>query len=133
MTVMTGKASGRCRGAEGVYGWFSPGFRGYVAAVSWRDGQTVRDAHERPRWAILERFDCRWQVMRTWCLPPSMAERAAADPTWTPDIPFELLTPQFRWAAIDAAAAQGLPAPGPDPLVPRVPIGDLDAIRRGAK
>lgn len=118
MTTMSGKAEGRCRGVEGVYGWFSPGFNGYAAAVSWRDGQTAHEPHVRARWAILERRDCRWNVVRTWCLPPAMAERAAADPDWTPDVPFELLHPVTQWAIIRDRQAAGEEWDGPLPLVP---------------
>lgn len=119
MSVMAGKASGRCRGVEGVPGWFSPGFAGYAAAVSWRDGQTAHEPEARDRWAILERTDQKWGVLRTWCLPPGLAERAASDADWTPDVPFELLPPATRWQMIDAAAAAGLDPPGREPLVPR--------------
>jgi hypothetical protein len=119
MTTMSGKAEGRCRGVEGVYGWFSPGFNGYAAAVSWRDGQTAHEPHVRARWAILERLDCRWNVVRTWCLPPAMAELAAAYPDWTPDVPFDLLPPADRWQRIDLADEAGVPRPGEEPLVPR--------------
>lgn len=119
MTVMSGKAEGRCRGVEGVVGWFSPGFRGYAAAAEWRDGQTQHEPEVRDRWDIIERVDSRWGVVRTWCLPPSLAERAQAEPDWTPDVPFDLLPPATRWALIDAATAAGQPAPGRLPLIPR--------------
>lgn len=119
MTTMSGKAEGRCRGVEGVFGWFSHSFAGYSAAVQWRDGQTAHEPEVRDRWLILDRFDARWGVLRTWCLPPGMAERALADPTWTPEVPFTLLPPEVRWQLIDAAAEAGRPAPGPPPLIPR--------------
>jgi len=136
---MSGKAQGYARTAEGVVGWFSATFRGYAAAVEWRDGQTAHEPEARDRWLIIDRLDRKWGVVRTWCLPPGDAEHAQADPGWTPEIPFELLPPATRWTLIDDAEAAGLPAPGRRPLVPR-PSPSTDAVsptatpkRRGRK
>lgn len=112
MTSMAGKASGRCRGVEGVYGRFRAGFAGYAAAVSWRDGQTTPDPHTRPRWAIVERGG--W----TWCLPPAMAERADLEPEWIPEWPFDLEPMARKLELIAEAEAAGRPAPGRIPPWP---------------
>lgn len=119
MTVMSGKAEGRCRGVEGVPGWFSPTFTGYAAALVWRDGQTSHEPEVRDRWLIIDRLDARWGVVRTWCLPPGMAEQARRDPAWTPEVHFDLLRPELRWQLIDEADAAGRPRPGREPVLPR--------------
>jgi hypothetical protein len=137
-TIVSGKAEGRCRGVEGVVGWFSAGFTGYAAAVRWRDGQTQHEPEVRDRWAILERLDPRWGVIRTWCLPPSLAEHAQQDPRWTPEVPWDLLSPATQWALIDARHPS-VP-PGSTPCLPREssPITGADGPaakpkRRGRK
>lgn len=109
---MAGKANGRARGAEGVYGRFRAGFPGYAAATSWRDGQTGHEPHVRDSWAIVERGGY------TWCLPPSMAERAALEPEWIPPWPFDLEALDVKERLIAEAAAAGLPAPGRIPPWP---------------
>lgn len=112
MGGMAGKASGRCRPAEGVYGRFSPTADGFCAAASWRDGQTAHDPDTRPAWAILELGG--W----TWCLPPTMAAHAAVHPEWIPEWPFDLEPLERKLELVAAAAAAGLPAPGVIPPWP---------------
>jgi hypothetical protein len=109
---MAGKASGRCRSAEGVYGRFSASWQGRWAATSWRDGQTTHEPSERARWALEERGGY------LWCLPPSMAERAASEPDWIPPWPFDLLPIAEKERLVAEALAAGLPAPGVIPPWP---------------
>lgn len=120
LDAVAGKASGRCRGAEGVYGRFSVSWNGMGAAESWRDGQTQHEPWVRDKWAIVERGG------RLWCLPPSMAERAAAEPEWVPEWPFDLEPMAVKIRLVAEAEAAGLPAPGRIP-----PLGEL--LSKGLK